>query len=648
MPSKSVRLASVLAFWVISATQAAWAWPPDGVVLSQTYAALGHLVVSDGSGGAIVAWTYPGLRYDVYAQRVTASGEIAPGWPLTGVPVCAEPASQFVTSAAPDGHGGVVIAWEDFRNGGSPAGSRVDIYAQRLLADGSIAPGWAVNGVPVARPPGDQRVPVVAADGLGGAFFSWHDEATEDIYLQHLTGSGEVAPGWPANGLAVCTVQGVQGYPQAIPDGEGGALVAWGDLRDGRLAAYAQRVQSSATIAPGWPENGAKIVLDRAIRGLIPDGAGGGYMSCATLGAGLDSALYLQRFTADGTIAPGWPEGGAPVCLAPGDRSELEMVPDGTGGVLLAWSDKRVYPDEIYLQRVRPDGALHPGWPLDGLRVTDDTAFDGTVSLAADGFGGAYLGWDRYAAPLGESQSFVQHVSGTAVPDPGWPPGGQAVPGQPRTGVPELIEDGEGGMIVVWEDANQRLRALRYSPDGPVPVLLSLVSAEAEPGLVRLAWQAPGGGALRATVERRGEVSDWEPIASVLADGTGTLRHEDRAVTPGARYAYRLAYLDEGVEQRTAETWVTVPRLELTLRGFTPNPSTGMPRVSFVLGGPSPARLEVYDVAGRKVAGREVGSLGPGRHEVALDGGAPLAAGVYAIRLAQDGQVVTARGVVTR
>ena len=131
-------------------------------------------------------------------------------------------------------------------------------------------------------------------------------------------------------------------------------------------------------------------------------------------------------------------------------------------------------------------------------------------------------------------------------------------------------------------------------------------------------------------------------------DGGGRLEYEDRDVSPGTRYGYRLAYVDEGTDRWTSETWVGVPRLELSLRGFQPNPSSGTPTVAFVLAEPSPARLEVYDVAGRRVASREVGGLGVGQHEVRLDAGARLAAGVYAIRLVQNGRALTARGVVTR
>ncbi len=628
------------------------AWPPEGVLLCGIGACQSNQLVilcPDTFGGAYAYWQdYRSGNADLYAQRVTASGAIASGWPANGLPICTNPAFQgrSTWSQAPDGQGGMLVVWDDYRNS-VPGGTSVDIYAQRVMSDGTLAPGWSVDGVPVSRLPQRQLFPGVIADGTGGAFVTWdNNNAPRDIYLQRLSSEGAPSYGWPADGVAVCTAPGTQATPQLATDGASGVFVAWTDVRDGTLAVYAQRLLADGTLAPGWPVDGALMVPGQVLRELVPDGAGGAYVACTVPGPIVDDDYYLQRFTGAGTIASGWPAGGTLVCAAPGQRGALRMTPDGAGGVLMAWGDFRGTSEEIYAMRMRPDGTRAPGWPVDGLRVTNIQTGDYSPTPAADGLGGVYLAFDRNTG--GVEEIVLHHLDGAGLVASGWPVNGLVVPGSVGSNHPDITEDGYGGAIAAWARPDGTVRALRIGADGPVAVTLSLVSAEAEPGLVRLVWFAADGPSLRATVERRGEAGEWERRSEIASDGTGRLEYQDRDVIPGARYAYRLAYLDEGVEQRTAETWVTVPRLELTLRGFTPNPSTGMPRVSFVLGGPSPARLEVYDVAGRKVAGREVGSLGPGRHEVALDGGAPLAAGVYAIRLAQDGRVVTARGVVTR
>ncbi len=64
--------------------------------------------------------------------------------------------------------------------------------------------------------------------------------------------------------------------------------------------------------------------------------------------------------------------------------------------------------------------------------------------------------------------------------------------------------------------------------------------------------------------------------------------------------------------------------------------------------GPGAAALEVFDVAGRRVFGRELGALGAGLHRVGVGRDVALAPGVYAVRLRWNGEVREARAVVLR
>jgi hypothetical protein len=138
----------------------------------------------------------------------------------------------------------------------------------------------------------------------------------------------------------------------------------------------------------------------------------------------------------------------------------------------------------------------------------------------------------------------------------------------------QITADGTGGAIVVWEPADHTIRALRFDLDGPVPVLVSLVSAEATPEAVVLRWQGEGAGSLVARVERRTAAGEWQAVGRPTADGADALRYQDRTVAPGARYAYRLGDLDGGAQALTAETWVDVPAAyRLALEGFRPNPA---------------------------------------------------------------------------
>ena len=77
------------------------------------------------------------------------------------------------------------------------------------------------------------------------------------------------------------------------------------------------------------------------------------------------------------------------------------------------------------------------------------------------------------------------------------------------------------------------------------------------------------------------------------------------------------------------------------------NPSyNGRLQVRFALPVASRATLELVDVSGRRVASRDVGTLGAGRHEMNLGEGQRLSSGIYFVRLTQGVNVATRRVTV--
>ena len=85
-----------------------------------------------------------------------------------------------------------------------------------------------------------------------------------------------------------------------------------------------------------------------------------------------------------------------------------------------------------------------------------------------------------------------------------------------------------------------------------------------------------------------------------------------------------------------------------SLAGAVPNPARGA-RLTFAFALPdgAPATLELLDVAGRRVAEREVGALGAGAHTAELAPGRRVAPGVYLARLTRAGESRVARVAVT-
>jgi hypothetical protein len=179
------------------------------------------VIASDGAGGAIIAWDDYGTGTSgIYAQRVDAAGGLL--WSSV-VPVCTIGDPDYQTIAS-DGAGGVIIAWEDYRSG-----TNYDIYAQRIDASGNTK--WGVNGTEICWESHYQRYPQVVNNDLGEAIFIWEDHrnnGSRDIYAQRVNPSGLIQ--WdPDTGVPVSTADGTAQNLAMISDSSGGAIITWDD-----------------------------------------------------------------------------------------------------------------------------------------------------------------------------------------------------------------------------------------------------------------------------------------------------------------------------------------------------------------------------------------------------------------------------------
>src|SRR5262249_23170352 len=66
------------------------------------------------------------------------------------------------------------------------------------------------------------------------------------------------------------------------------------------------------------------------------------------------------------------------------------------------------------------------------------------------------------------------------------------------------------------------------------------------------------------------------------------------------------------------------PHRDVQLLGALPNPSRGPLVIGFSLRDASSARLELFDLAGRRIESRELGSLGIGFHPITLRPSSPI------------------------
>jgi hypothetical protein len=462
-----VALASSLLAAAFVAPPASADWPTLG---RQLTAAIKDQnvpqVATDGASGAIVVWQdFRDPRLNIFARRVLGSGELDPAWPVDGLSVLGDAATQataFEGQGPPvivsDGTGGAIIAWQDGRN----QNTSFDIFAQHVLRSGVVDPAWPANGRALCTVRGDQLLPRIASDGAGGAIVTWMDERSSasgfDIFAQHVLASGAVDPNWPADGIALSTAPSTQAVPDLVSDGSGGAIVTWHDFRlsPTNVDIFAQHVKSSGVVDPAWPVNGRALTLAPGVQAnptIASDGIHGAIVAWEDSRTGA-SNIFAQHVLGTGAIAPGWPANGLAVATASGGDDRPLIISDGKApsaagsGAIVTWQDARSGTShDPFVQHILATGSVDPAWPVNGRSLSSSDGEQVDASIVSDGAGGAIVAWEE------DSFVFVNRVLATGALDSTFPVNGRLV----RLALtfqrnPELVASENGGAIVAWGD----------------------------------------------------------------------------------------------------------------------------------------------------------------------------------------------------
>jgi len=342
-------------------------------------------IMADGTGGAILVWRdiRTGLEYDIYAQRVDASGNAL--WGTNGRLVYSAPGFRQNASVFPDGQGGAIVLWED--------GARDGILAQRLDASGALL--WNANAVEVNTTPNStQYAPRGASDGAGGAIITWADDRNYpdwSVYVQRVDATGLRL--WAADGINACAAAGSENVPEIVPDGNGGAVMVFWSAS----GLSAQRVDGSGSLL--WTANGRPVCTvpgGKSNQRIVPGSNGSSIIVWNDGRSGLNSyELYAQRLDASGNML--WALAGVSVCSAWNSQPLWPlMAADGNGGALVTWHDYRALPAgtrvDVYAQRV--DAAGNALWTPNGVPICIAPDDQNLTAVAADGTGGGIIAWE--------------------------------------------------------------------------------------------------------------------------------------------------------------------------------------------------------------------------------------------------------------
>jgi predicted lipoprotein with Yx(FWY)xxD motif len=399
-------------------------------------------MTTDGSGGTIITWQdNRNGKYEIYAQRMNADGN--PVWNADGVAICSADSNHYPLIVS-DGAGGAIIAWQSYRGS-----STADIYVQRVNSTGSVQ--WTLNGVPACVVVFEQDTIVMISDGVGGAILTWQDYRSNngfaDIYAQRVNQSGTML--WTANGLSVCSQAASQNGPNAVSDGSGGAFITWHDNRSGNYDIYTQRIGSAGAVQ--WTTNGVATCTmgtDQLKPDICSDGAGGVIIVWYDFRSTTDFNIYAQRVGPSGAIV--WVVDGVVmnnnVAYA---QIDPKIVSDGMGGAIISWTDYRTgITADIYSQRVNSTGAVQ--WTATGIIICTESGDQVKSQLVSDGNNGAYITWQDHRN-AGNTDIYAQRIASNSAIT--WSAAGYPICTVDNNQLaPRIVSNGNLGAIVAWQD----------------------------------------------------------------------------------------------------------------------------------------------------------------------------------------------------
>lgn len=459
-------------------------------------------MVEDGYGGLVVVWEDYRHGLDVpaiYGQRINMRGE--PLWGIDGLRICDSKAGQRKPRVISDLENGFYVVWEDFRQSTDAA----DIYAQLLDLGGRIR--WRTQGMPVTTAEGIQQNFTLATDEKHFLYLIWEDFRNGvywNLHAQKLDQSGNFF--WRAGGLDIFAgVEENHHHPSIVPDGYGGllfvyqkysnetqgtdiyrgrvnsagevifhfatcfapneqlnpvimkkgskAVLCWEDRRNGNWDIYAQMIRLHDGILE-WDINGMPVANtpDDEQAPVVVTSASYGYQLFSwTRASSGGKQIFVQKLNNLGEGA--WAAGGVSVCPYSDDQLAPAIMADELGGLWCLWTDQQEIGAHVFLQHV--NGNCLPLLHRDGVRLgVEHSAVYAKMSglkVLASQTGEYFVAWedDRNGKRNGDIYLQKLDATGKAL----WRHNGIPVClAKDEQSSPLLIDDGVGGVIVIWYD----------------------------------------------------------------------------------------------------------------------------------------------------------------------------------------------------
>jgi hypothetical protein len=558
-------------------------------------------------------------------------------WPAAGAPVCVAPGDQgmplHVSGVCP-----YVMGFSWFWFGGSGVGdSLASTYLAYQPPDGTCPP---FSPHVFADAPRDAASTQIFS-GMIAAIPGCIELTPAHVWVEGAGAAERLrvhTPVWDPPTLVVDDGEHERHGPRLAGSGtanprDTAVVVVWSDSRTGVSQIRAQRLSQSGVRL--WGPNGLLVAPTGAAQ-LTPDVVrlpDGSALIVWTDERSGGSDVYAMKLTTAGLPASGWPAGGSTLesRLEVSERVRLVSRPFGADLYVL-WEEAGPRfggGRQIVARRLAADGSPEPSWPEAGIPLGDVASVEHLEDASSRESGLVAVWTDtRDGAPANPTDLYAQRLLPDGARAPGWPAGG--VPVCVATGRQERARvdvHPNGAAVFAWEDhrdSDTDVYVASIDDDGTIPCCRWV--PDGLPAAV-----APG--------------NQTRPVIEAdNASGAYVAWVDDRDAASTGTDIYAQVFARDG---RNVDVPEVAERHGVRLLPPAPNPARQAVRLALELPGAARVRLEILDVAGRRVRTIADEDRSAGRHTWTWDGRDAFARaaspGLYLVRASVDGVALVRR-----
>ncbi len=305
---------------------------------------------------------------------------------------------------------------------------------------------------------------VSTTDGAGGMIVAWidsRDSSNKSIYVQKLSAEGTLT--FPQELLvsnATGTVSSVKTNLSIISDSVGGAILVWQDARNTTATntnadIYGQHIDADGNSL--WAKDGVRLTLadnSKSNKGAALPVLVNKNEFVLVYNDNINGTFdyFAQKVSVkDGSLL--WASNASLHGSKPFVQTQATALSDGKGGLFVVWQDPRLANtnNDIYGQYIDNSGKIL--WDTAGLPICNASNQQLTPQLIADGNGGIIVVWSDQRAKVADGNIYAQRINAAGAIQ--WAKDGVVICDYTgNQAVPNIIKGGNG-YIIAWSDARK-------------------------------------------------------------------------------------------------------------------------------------------------------------------------------------------------